>query len=477
MNTPDILLIDPPRKERIRKKRRPNKAGCIPDLGLISIASVLEKDGYNIKYLDAKALGLDIIECCKEVVKLSPKYIGITSMTPNISMAAALAEAIKTELDIPIILGGVHVSATPELTLEKYSAFDVAVIGEGEITAKELLNAMDNDSPLKEIDGIAYREENKIIITKPRKMITNLDLLPFPAWHLLPELKKYYQPPFGDTRKLPSNHIMTSRGCYGKCIFCDKSVSGDQIRMFSVDYVMEMINILIHQYGIRNLHFHDDIFFSIKKNAHAICDKLIEKKWNLTWSCLGRVNNIDSSLAEKMKRAGCWQIGFGIESGSQEILDFIKKGVKLEEIKKAVSLTKKAGIEVSGYLMMGHPKETKASINKTIDLLIELDVDNFEIGYFVPFPGSQFHSIAEQYGRFNDNWDTMETVRPDSFIPYGLTRKELIHYTRVAYLRFCLRPKYIFSWIKKLKNSFYVMRFIRAIIFFFKRLFMSYESR
>ena len=167
MKKTDIVLIDPP-PNRPGTIVRPKKSGCLPHLGLISIAAVLEKEGYSVKYIDARALGLNIHECCNEVVKQRPRYVGITSITTTISYVASLAEAIKAELDVPIILGGVHVTALPEVTMDKYKQFDVAIIGEGEETVVELLKALDGGETLDNVNGLVYRQEDSIVTTKPR---------------------------------------------------------------------------------------------------------------------------------------------------------------------------------------------------------------------------------------------------------------------------------------------------------------------
>lgn len=453
MKKTDIVLIDPP-LDYVTKV----KSGNLPQIGLLSIAAVLEKAGYSVNYIDAKALGLDVETCCNEVVRLQPLYIGITSVTSAIPIAINLAEVIKTKLDVPIILGGTHVTACPEITMKKFNSFDVAVIGEGEVTILELLKAMEDNTPLGKVDGIAFRQGKDVVLTKSRKFIENLDDLPFPAWHLLPSLKKYYRPSFTATKKTPSNHIITGRGCYGMCIFCDKSVSGDKIRKHSADYVIEMIEILYNKYGIRDLKIEDDIFVDLKGRAHEICDRLIKKKWDLTWSCQARANNIDLDLLKKMKRAGCWRISYGIESGSQEILDFIRKGITVEQAERAVKLAKRAGIKVNGFFILGHPMETKESIMKTIALMLKLDLDSVSLHFFVPFRGSWAYKNVSKLGTFIDNWEKMREDSPDVFVPNGFSREELIYYKKLSVKKFYLRPRIIYSWIKTIQSPFDLLR-------------------
>ncbi len=410
MKITDIVLIDPPDDYEAK-----TKSGCLPQIGLLSIAAVLEKAGYRVRYIDAKALGLDIEGCCNEVVRFNPRYVGITSVTSTISIAASVSQAIKTKLNVPIVLGGPHVTACPEITMNKYRSFDVAVIGEGEVTIVELLKAMENDTSIGRVDGVAFREGSDVLLSKRRQLIEDLDCLPFPAWHLLPNLKKHYRPSFTSTKRLPSNHIITGRGCHGKCIFCDKNVSGDIIRKHSTEYVIGMIEIMHNTYGIKDIQIEDDVFIDLKQRALEICDKLIERKIDLTWSCMARVNNLDLSLLKKMKEAGCWRISYGIESGSQEILDFIRKGITVKQVENAVKLTKQAGIKVNGFFILGHPTETKDSIMQTMELMLKLDLDSVSLHHFVPYRGSWAFKFANKYGTFRDDWEKSLENLPDFF--------------------------------------------------------------
>lgn len=470
MKRPDIVLIDPPSNHTKKVLGMPDKSGNLPHLGLLSLAAVLEREGYSVKYIDAKALGLDIQECCNEVVKCQPRYVGITSVTPAISIAANLSKMIKARLDSPIILGGVHVTAIPDDTMKRYQSFDVAVIGEGELTIVELLKAMDDNTPLGEVDGIVFRQGRDILQTKSQKLIANLDELPLPAWHLLPNLKKYYQPSFSSTKKLPSNHIITGRGCYGQCIFCDKSVVGDKIRRHGADYVIKMMDVLHNKYGIMDLQIEDDVFVDQKKCAHEICDKLIEKKWALTWSIQSRVNNIDLDLLIKMKKAGCWRISYGIESGSQEILDFIKKDITVEQVENAVKLTRQAGIKVNGFFILGLPMETKDSIMKTIELLLKLELDYVCLHFFIPYQGTWAYKIANKYGFFKDDWGKKQHNIPDVFVPHGFSIKELIYYRNKALLRFYLRPRVMFLWIMSIRSPFDALKLMLGSLLLLNRL-------
>ncbi|MFH1616617.1 MAG: radical SAM protein [Planctomycetota bacterium] len=470
MNETDVVLIDPPAiLHKPKRATRSHKSSSLPHLGLLSIAAVIEKHGYNVKYIDARALGIDIEECCNEAVRHKPRYIGITATTSAINYAAKVAEKLKAEHDAVIIIGGAHLSGTPVKTMETFKAFDIGVVREGEETIVELLKALDYGRDLNSVSGLIYRDNKEVRLTGQRDYIADLDILPLPAWHLLPEMSKYYHPNYMSTGRLPSNHIITSRGCYGKCIFCDKAVTGDRIRKLSPEYVLEMIDVLHNKYGIKDIQINDDSFLSFKKRAHMICDELIKRNWDVTFSCDARVDNIDKELMAKLKRAGFWQVAFGIESGSQEILNYIKKGITLEQVERATTLANREGLKVKGFFILGHPTETRETIMQTIDLMLKLDIHDFGLTFFTPYPGSPFYEVAGKYGYFKDNWDDMHGYSIDTFIPAGFTREELIAYRKLAHRRFYLRPRVIYSKIRDIKSPFDLFKFVNGALSFSRK--------
>ncbi len=221
-----------------------------------------------------------------------------------------------------------------------------------------------------------------------------------------------------------------------------------------------MIKFLIKTYHIRSISFEDENFVIYKKRLVEFCNRVIEEKLDVSWDCASNVNAIDPDTLSLMKKAGCWQINYGIESGSQRILDFIKKGTKLENIKKALTMTKKAGIITKGYFIIGHPTETLESIQETVDFIKGIDLDIFQMSFMVPFPGTDLYKIASEYGEFHNERDSMNIWTP-LFIPKGLTKEILQRESKRAYREFYFRPKPIFTYLRRTLRSTNFIKFVK----------------
>ena len=431
-------------------------------LGICYLAAVVRDNNLNVEIIDMPALNLGYEEVVNMLIKRNPRYIGFTSVTLAIYNAAKLAEMIKEKIpNVIILIGGAHITATPKETMSKFHQFDIGVIGEGETVIVDLLNALENDLPLQGVRGIIFRDNNKIIDTGPATLIKDLDELPMPAWDLLPDISKNYTPTLYAVRRSPSFSLITSRGCAFQCTFCDRSVFGNKYRMHSPEYIIAMIKDLYFSHGIRDIRFNDDEFMLSKKRTKKLCEYIVGEKLDFSWSCLARVSSIDADILRIMKKAGCWQIRFGIESGSQMVLDTINKGITLEQVERAVSLTKQEGIKSIGFFMMGLPKETIQTIRETIDFAKKLKLDDFKINYFAPLPGSQLYSDLSKYGKANLDWRELHFHVKPSFIPYGLTEGDLIKLNKLAFKEFYLRPRIILSYPFKTK---YFLRNIKALV-------------
>lgn len=463
-----ICLVNPPLTLKDLYKNLAEGGSELPPLGLAGLAAVLSAKGYTVKIIDAIALKWDTGKVVKDIFSFDPAVVGITSTTISIYNAANLAQAIKKERDIPVIIGGPHVTAVPEDTLKHFSSFDLAVIGEGEISLLELMEFYKGDKRLEDIKGLVIRKNGDISFTGKREFIKDLDTLPFPAWDLLPPLVKFYQPAADSLNRFPSSSLVTSRGCPGQCIFCDRNVFGNYPRAFSAEYVVRMFKELSHKFGIRDVFIHDDNFLVFGKRTKLICDLLLEKGIDMSWSCMGRCDTVDTSLFPLMKRAGCWQINYGLESGSQKILDILNKKTRLEEIRKVVMATRKAGIKVKGLFMIGSFGETEETIKETFKFILSLPLNDFHMTCFTPFPGTEAARRAGEFGLYDPEWQKANMFTSVNFIPHGWTAEKLERYLKRAYLRFYLRPRIIFYYFTKFRDIRLGIKILRAVKSIFK---------
>lgn len=464
----DIVFVNPPLSQEERYGVKFKAGGQTPPTGLALLSAICKKAGYKVGLIDAAALNLSPEETAEKILAMHPKYAGLTAVTISIFHAEEVAKLLKArDKNIRIILGGPHITAALDETLKRMKPFfDIAVISEGDATILELLEALEKKKPLSSIKGIAYpskENKNKFIRTEPREFIENLDKLPFPAWDMLPDLPKYYWPPAHTVKKFPVALLITSRGCPGMCTFCDNKVFGRKLRAHSADYVIRMIKHLQKEYGIREIQFRDDNFLVFRQRTIELCNKLIEQKINIVWSCAGRVDMITPEMLKLMKKAGCWQIWYGVESGCDRVLKAIKKNTNQEKIIKAITETKKAGISPCGFFMIGLPTETEADIKKTIDLLLKLPLDEFHISHMVPFPGSEVYATASQYGYFDNDWKKMSGWKI-IFIPKGISHKKLVYYSNLAFKKFYFRPRIIFNYLKKIRSWRHVKVYFSAFL-------------
>jgi len=416
-------------------------------LGIFYLASFIRKNGYEVAVCDAEAERLlteDIIERIREY---AARFVGISSTTVAFHRALELAESIKSSFqDIKIILGGPHITSNYEHAMS-FSVFDYGVIGEGEITFYELLNALSLNRPVGYINGIAYRSNGQVLRTQPRGFISNLDELPFPAYDLMKEIGMYAPPP-SNYRTLPVMNIITSRGCPNECTFCDRNVFGRKYRERSAANVFEEIKHLHKNYCVRELAFVDDTFLINKKRTYELFDMIRREGLFFHWTCMARINNVTYDFLKYLKGNGCWNIAFGIESGDVNILKVIKKNITPERVREVIDWCYELGIETKGFFMIGHPTETIETIDKTIDFACNLKLSAVVVTINTPIPGSQQYSEAHLYGRLDTaDWSMFNYWRP-VFVPSGLTEEILLKKQEEFYLRFYMRPRIVWKYIR-----------------------------
>ncbi|MBT1072567.1 B12-binding domain-containing radical SAM protein [Pelotalea chapellei] len=445
-----VLFATPPTSMKERYGDMAEAGSSLPSLGILFLAAITRHKGHPTTLIDASALNLNCEQLLNRVEAERPDVLGLSATTFSITQAATFASMIKERVPgIRVFIGGPHVSAAPLETMERFKDFDVAVIGEGEETILELLQAVNAGASFQGIPGIVLRCGEEIVSTSRRPFLHDLDQLPYPAWDLLEGFPERYPPAPFKVRNLPAASLVTSRGCPNHCIFCDRSVFGASCHAFSAEYVVGMIRHLVERYGIREFSFEDDTFITFKKRLVAICQGIINLGVKISWTCLGRVNSVDEETLALMKRAGCWQISFGIESGNQHILTTIHKQATLEQIRKAIALCSKTGMLSKGFFIVGHPGETKETLDQTIKFALELPLDDISVTMLTPFPGTEIFKRADEFGVYEGDWGQMNLLNA-LFVPYGLTRENLEQTQRELHRRFYLRPRIILGYLRRM---------------------------
>jgi len=450
-------------------------SGGSPPLGLGYIASYLRKYGNfnDIVIIDKE-------DPIKGIKKEKPDIVGISSVTAEFQEAKRVATRIKSKFDIPTIIGGIHISMLPN-SLTKF--FNIGVIGEGEQTMLELIQLYEKfgefkKNRLKKIDGIVFHETKKTFITKPRKFIRPLDLIPFPARDLF-KMRKYYLIP----RNIPQivgklvigTHMIPSRGCPYRCAFCASPNFWEIVRFHSAEYVVEEIKELIEKYKIEYVSFFDDLFIASKERLKKVVKLIKEERINekVKFGLWGRTNFITDEMCKLLKEMGVDTIGFGFESGSEKILNYLKKGTTtIKNNLRAVKLCKKYGFNIHGTFIIGSPYETKKDIELTFKFIKNNPIEQSNVYILTPFPGTEVWELAKKQNKVSEemDWDRLDNIgisgKEVFFLPSGMSKeefftkyKEINDYTRsITFskykfdLRYLLNPTIIKKMIKRRKD-------------------------
>lgn len=452
-----ILLVNPPKKNEIfgnNPQLIENVRGFNPPLGILYIAGyLLENSSHTVFAVDAQVEELDYEQLKISMSKNGPyDVIGLTVMTFTIIDVMLTVRLIKSLWpDVTVVLGGPHASIYPRETVA-LGGVDYAIVGEGEITFLELLNAIENNKSPENIAGLAFKKAGKYIQTTTRPPLEELDSLAEPARHLVP-YEKYFSILF---KGRPVTSIFTSRGCPFRCTFCDRPHMGKKFRFRSAKAVLkEMKNCL--EMGIQEFLFYDDTFTVNRERVMELCDLIIREKMYVTWDVRAHVNTIDKAMLEKMKKAGCQAIHYGVESGSERILKSIEKGITKKKARDVFQITKESGIKTLAYFIIGFPSETESEIQGTIDFAIELDPDYLHLTKLCPFPSTKIYLDALSSNVFTDDlWKKFaENPNPEFKPPIckgKFSEDDLNGWIKKGYKKFYLRRKYIFKQLMNIKN-------------------------
>jgi anaerobic magnesium-protoporphyrin IX monomethyl ester cyclase len=412
-----ILLINPP--QTFFPGSDPPAANL--PLGLLYIAAVLDKAGYNVEILDAfmtdfpfrkigdiTEVGMPYGKIKEEILRRKPDIVGIANpFTCQVENTVRVADIVK-ELDPSIltVVGGPHGTVVPVEFLEETRNVDIVVIGEGESTILDIVRFFEGKKKMDDVQGIAYRKDEKVVLNSPRPFNKNLDELPYPAYHLV-DMEQYLNPRRIEYRSFQSRALsmVTSRGCPFNCSFCSVHLHmGKMFRAHSVDYVVDHIEHVVNKYRVKTIYFEDDNLTFDLKRFEAICDKIIEKDIKFQWETPNgiRADYLTLNLLKKMKKSGCQSVFVGIESGDQYVLDnIIGKNLKLQNVIKFAEMCKKIGLKTGAFYVIGFPGETKENMMNTIAFALMLK-RKYDVGmhllFATPSYGTRLYEECKKKG-------------------------------------------------------------------------------
>lgn len=409
-----------------------------PPLGLGYIASYLKKQGISVELVDCTFSGMN--SAIEKVRQSHPRIIGIQIMFSMKEKAIHMAQALKKDCEL-LVAGGPLPTSSPEEFLQ---FFDVVGIGEGEETMLDLVQVFLDGKSLENVKGIAYKKNGKTIFTTSRGLIENLDGIPFPAREMFSNeaYKKYYSRNFGYT----TTSVMTSRGCPFECDFCSRPVFGNQFRSRTSENIAEEAQ-QVHDLGYDRIWFADDCFTLGRKRFLEVCQELINRHIGIGWECLSRVDTIDQEVAQKMRKAGCIRVFFGIESGNDTILRIMNKQIDIGQARQAVYTCKKAGIQVGAFFILGYPGETDKTILDTVYFASSLPLDYLSFTFPYPIPGTPL------YERVKDCMVMEEWSEPSSI---HLIKHKLLYQSPISEskLRFALFKGMTQHYVRKYLGNY-----------------------
>lgn len=468
---PSVLLINPPLSLQERYGKDMQKFGAISEpLGIAYIAGYLEKKAITVRIIDAQAENLDHDEVVRKISPTPDTIIGISVLTPVFNSVKRLCHQIKQVCpETLIVLGGAHCTALPVRTMEEIDTADIVCVGEGELTMAEICSHryQNRSEDWSEIPGICYRDTGRIVQNQPRDFIKDLDQIPPPARHLLP-MHKYHLTASRVSGNDYCPTIIVARGCPFKCTYCSRTF-GKSFRAHSVERIISEIQLLIDTYNISQINIEADTLTANKRFLTSLCQAMIDAGFpaKLSWTCESRVDTVNENTLRMMKKAGCWQISYGVETGSQRLLDMISKGVTLKQVEDAFSTTKKIGISIRGFFMLGLPTETSEESRATIEFAKKLDPLYAQFTVTVPYPGTQMFSELDQNGEIRtydwSKYNTWSGWKDESIIPFvahGRTLDELSALQKQALREFYMRPKVVLRFLRAISSIYDIQKYM-----------------
>lgn len=381
--------------------------------GMACVAAAAEEAGFTVEALDCQLENYSEQDLAG-FLKANPfQVVGMPCYGASAAQVFNTARVIKAASpETKVVLGGIHPTTVPELTLTQCPECDAAVMGEGEATFARLLSHYrDGQGSMAGIKGLAYRDQGRIRINDRCRPLADLDGWPLPAYHLFPMERYVFAA--NSVKRYPTFGLTVARGCPFRCTFCDASgVHGKRLRHRSVDRVVEEIRLLKTNYGAQGIVFQDSTFSANREWTLDLCRAIREAELGIVWSCGSRVDRVDPELLKEMKRSGCWKIFYGLESGNQKSLDLIRKGVTVDQNRQAVAWAREAGLFIEATYIIGLPGETEEDVLRTIDFAKEMATQAALFFLPIPFPETELWRQCEADGglRADAGWDDYSTL-------------------------------------------------------------------
>lgn len=428
------------------------KANIMPPLGLAMLAAYLERRGLKADIVDCYADPAADRGIREYLTDRRPALLGFSCTTSSFLDGVRLAAWAKELLPgVTTVFGGPHVSALRERVLRDNPAVDLVVVGEGEETLCDLLEG--GAAAPAGVPGIVCRDRSgDPVFTGRRTTSLELDSLPFPAYEKLKGYPGAYSLPIFNYPSTPNTSCISSRGCPYACSYCDRSVFGRSFRYNSAEYLHEHLRHLRERYGVRHINFYDDQFTFHRARVEKFCQLLLERPLGMTFNCAVRAEHVDPALLALMKRAGCWMISLGIETGDEQLLAQHRQRPNLDLLAQTIRSIAAAGIRTKGLLMMGLPGESEASIRRSMDYVFSLPLDDFNLSKFTPFPGAPLYEKIRELGEFDEDWQKMDCMH-FQFVPRGMTRERLEELFVGFYKAHYKRPRVILGYLAMLWKS------------------------
>ena len=427
-------------------------ANIMPPLGLAAIAAYLLERAVDVDIIDCYAFPDSDCQICDYVRQHQPSWLGLSCTTSSFLDGVRIAEMVKAlQPDIQVVVGGPHVSALKEVLLRDYLPLDALVVGEGEETMYQLLTTAQDQ--WHAVDGVVSRlSDGGVTFPGYRKPGLDLDSLPFPAYDKLSGFPQAYQLPIFNYPKAPNTSCISSRGCPYACSYCDRSVFQRTFRFNSAEYLYAHMLYLRDKYSIKHINFYDDQFTYHRQRVLDFTRMMIEKPLAMTFNCAIRAEHVDDELIAQMKKAGCWMVSLGIETGDPDLLAQHRQNPDLHMLSDTIKMIKKHGIRVKGLLMVGLPGETEQSVRRSMDYVFNLPIDDLNVAKFTPFPGSPLYENIHQLGTFDEDWAKMDCMG-FQFVTNGMTEERLETLFSDFYRSHFHRPAVLWGYVTMLWKS------------------------